>query len=388
MRRGVIADLVTRVRRPIAPEQIPVGERFIGLEHAPPGQLRIAGWGDGATQRSQAQVVHEGDLLFGALRPGFRKVVRSPFSAVGSAEWLVLRPRAGISPGLALAVLAHPTTIASATRLATGTRMPRVRWKALRQIPIELPSPDHQRALGDLALLFEERLRTLHRAQALRARFMVDLLERVAGKAPSPTLDEVVIARRGALTSTDDIPPDAPVYGVADLPRSGLELHGTTTTVTRSRKRAVQRGDVLISLLRPELHKVGLCPEDGFASLEIAALTPAPGWLGVTLARARSASSRAAWIAASHGTRMPRFSLATLLATPTGLTADAHAGVREALDGTASTLLAAMDHATTLRLTRDRLVDGLLTEDIGPRSPIPPAPDQPRASGYPSRPRR
>lgn len=388
MRRGAIADLVTRVRRPIAPEHISVGERFIGLEHAPPGQLRIAGWGDGAAQRSQAQVVHEGDLLFGALRPGFRKVVRAPFSAVGSAEWLVLRPRAGISPGLALAVLAHPTTIASATRLATGTRMPRVRWKALRQIPIELPSLDHQRALGDLALLFEERLRVLHRAQALRARFMVDLLDRAAHDVPSPTLADVAPARSGELTATDQIMPGDPVYGVADLPRTGLELHGTTTTVTRSRKRAVQRGDVLISLLRPELHKVGLCPEDGFASLEIAALTPEPGWLGVTLARARSASSRTAWVAASHGTRMPRFSLATLLATPTGLPLDAHARVRDALDGAASSLLATMDHATALRLTRDRLVDGLLTEDIGPRAPISAAPDQVRASGYPGSPRR
>ena len=57
---------------------------YIGLEHIEQQSLSLAGHGFGSDVDSQKQKFYKGDILFGKLRPYFRKVVIAPFDGICS----------------------------------------------------------------------------------------------------------------------------------------------------------------------------------------------------------------------------------------------------------------------------------------------------------------
>lgn len=52
---------------------------YIGLEHIEQKSLRLKGHGFGKDVDSQKQKFYKGDILFGKLRPYFRKIIIAPF---------------------------------------------------------------------------------------------------------------------------------------------------------------------------------------------------------------------------------------------------------------------------------------------------------------------
>jgi hypothetical protein len=357
-------DLVAIVRERVAPAD--ARGPFVGLEHAVPGQLRLGPPGDASSMRGRGQRFLEGDLLFAALRPSLRKVVRAPFAGVCSAEWLVLRPRPGRRAGLAFAVLADPTTLAFARQRATGTQMPRVGWEALRGLPLPPIGDDATAAVDRLALLFEARIRALYDAQDRRAALIAGLVARDGGRG-GPRVGDVATLRRVGLTPAHRVPPGAPVFGGADLPTVGLAVDARPSSQAGSRKRRVFFGDVLVSLLRPDLHEIGLCPADGFASTEIGALEPAAGWRGALAGGLRAPAVRARWIGAATGTRMPRLAPSALLDTPVGVHPDEIGRLRPALEAAADAILLDAARAAALRESRDRILADLLAGRARPK---------------------
>ena len=57
-------------------------ERFVGLEHIEPGDLRIRRWGDVADGTTFSSVFHPGQVLFGKRRAYQRKVAIAHFDGV------------------------------------------------------------------------------------------------------------------------------------------------------------------------------------------------------------------------------------------------------------------------------------------------------------------
>jgi hypothetical protein len=359
-----IADLVTPVR-----DRVRTGDgrgRFIGLEHAPTGRLRLRGHGDAADLRTYATRFQAGDLLFAALRPELRKVVRAPWAGVGSAEWLVLRPKPGALAGVALALLSDPGTLDRVARRATGTRMPRIRWSALADLPVPDVGPDALAAIDRLARTIDERLTLSDRLQRERARLLEALVD--AGAAPGgPTVGEVARLAHQGMTPPEQVDPAAPCWGVADLPTSGFDVLPRRGEPPTSRKRRTFAGDVLVSTLRPELRKIGVCPEDGFVSTEVAVLRPAPGWRGALLATLRQPGTTARLVAAATGTRMPRVPSATLLETVVAVPPSVVATHGETLDRLADGIAAEAAFADALARTRDATLRALCSGAAVPR---------------------
>ncbi|TVQ92725.1 MAG: hypothetical protein EA397_06105 [Deltaproteobacteria bacterium] len=350
-------QLVQRVqdRAPLERAQGP----FVGLEHIVPGQLRLAHVGEAGSQRSVPYRFQKGDLLFGALRPGLRKVVLAREAGVCSTELLVLRPRDDAGAGLALAALAHPATLLAAQRLATGTRMPRVRWSALRALKVRLPPPTERQRIDRLLLLLHARLEILHRQQALRAELLTAMTE-AHRCSDAPPLADIADIIGGRPSPVSQIGSGDPIYGVADLPAEGLEIDRYASERPQTGRRRVRRGDILVSLLRPKLRKVGLCPLDGWVSAEVAVVRPRPGWLGAVLGTVRSRMTQEPWIQQATGARMPRFSLRQLRATPCLLDHGARATLRHSLDTIAQSILQAGDHGRCLRRAREEAIGRLI----------------------------
>ena len=137
-----LGDILERVNEVVQPEAMSVDVSYVALEHIPRGSIFLDSWGSaGAVASAKARFLPE-DILFGKLRPYFKKVVTSPCVGVCSTDVLVLRSRQPEYRGLALGVCASDKLIAYATAGSGGTRMPRVSWDYLSKWIVKLPSED------------------------------------------------------------------------------------------------------------------------------------------------------------------------------------------------------------------------------------------------------
>lgn len=83
-----------------------------------------------------------GDILFGKLRPYFKKVGVAPIDGRCSTEIVALRPRAQELFGLSIGHLTSSRFFDHCDAVSTGTRMPRAEWNLASQLPVVLPKPD------------------------------------------------------------------------------------------------------------------------------------------------------------------------------------------------------------------------------------------------------
>ena len=68
-------------------------ERYVGLEHLEPGDLRIRSWGNVADGVTFTSVFQPGQVLFGKRRAYQRKVAVADFSGVCSGDIYVLETK-------------------------------------------------------------------------------------------------------------------------------------------------------------------------------------------------------------------------------------------------------------------------------------------------------
>src|SRR5690554_1750116 len=68
-------------------------QRFVGLDHIDPGDLRIRRWGDVADGTTFTSVFRPGQVLFGKRRAYQRKVAVADFAGVCSGDIYVFEPK-------------------------------------------------------------------------------------------------------------------------------------------------------------------------------------------------------------------------------------------------------------------------------------------------------
>lgn len=141
---GACAILVRDLVSPTTCGNVP----YVGLEHIGKGTFSLLGTGSANDVESTKAVFCAGDILFGKLRPYFRKVVRPGFGGICSTDIWVMRPATGVDPGYLLCLLASRDLADYATQGAEGTRMPRANWKHVSRFPVALPPPSEQRAIA------------------------------------------------------------------------------------------------------------------------------------------------------------------------------------------------------------------------------------------------
>ncbi|WP_165607427.1 restriction endonuclease subunit S [Rothia kristinae] len=110
--------------------------RYLGLEHFATEGAGIAGVGDVASVQSVSLRFRPGDVLYGKLRPYFRKVARPGFAGLCSSEIWVLRARDEYPQSLVHALTHAASFSEAASAGSTGTRMPRADWKHVSTLPV------------------------------------------------------------------------------------------------------------------------------------------------------------------------------------------------------------------------------------------------------------
>jgi type I restriction enzyme S subunit len=134
------------------------GRPYVALEHIEEGTLRLIGVGDGDDVSSQKIEFRAGDILFGKLRPYFRKVVRPRFDGVCSTDIWVVRATDGIDQGFLYYWMASKEFVEAATRGSKGTKMPRADWGFVTKCTLPVPSLPVQRRIAEILGALDDKI--------------------------------------------------------------------------------------------------------------------------------------------------------------------------------------------------------------------------------------
>ncbi|MFZ1285446.1 MAG: hypothetical protein WAR57_00230 [Candidatus Phosphoribacter sp.] len=141
-RFGEVAHLV---REQVGVGDLESGVAYLGLEHFAEDNGGIVGVGDAGDVGSAKTAFVRGDVLYGKLRPYFRKVDRVGFDGVCSTELWVMRPCEGWGAATLWAITMDPAFTDFAMAGNTGTRMPRANWHHVASMEVSAP-PEGRRA--------------------------------------------------------------------------------------------------------------------------------------------------------------------------------------------------------------------------------------------------
>lgn len=116
-------------------------ERYVGLEHLEPGDLRIRSWGNVADGVTFTSVFQPGQVLFGKRRAYQRKVAVADFSGVCSGDIYVLESKDAqvLLPQLLPFICQTDAFFDHAVGTSAGSLSPRTNWKSLADFEFALP---------------------------------------------------------------------------------------------------------------------------------------------------------------------------------------------------------------------------------------------------------
>lgn len=120
-------------------------ERYVGLEHLEPGDLRIRRWGNVADGVTFTSMFKPGQVLFGKRRAYQRKVAVADFSGVCSGDIYVLESQDAnvLLPELLPFICQTDAFFDHAVGTSAGSLSPRTNWSSLADFEFVLP-PLHE----------------------------------------------------------------------------------------------------------------------------------------------------------------------------------------------------------------------------------------------------
>ena len=236
-------------------------ERFVGLEHLEPGDLRILSWGNVADGVTFTSVFKPGQVLFGKRRAYQRKVAVADFFGVCSGDIYVFEsidPKV-LLPELLPFICQTDAFFDHAVGTSAGSLSPRTNWKSLADFEFVLPPIEDQRRIIKLLFSLHDSAESYEQVQLAATNVLESFVAREMSDARlrySTCKFEQVCIR---VTDGTHQPPKFSESGVPFILVSNLssgkiswdvEKWITDTeyqALTRSLK--PQRGDVLLTLV-------------------------------------------------------------------------------------------------------------------------------------------
>jgi type I restriction enzyme, S subunit len=141
---------IARLKREVATPEDKDVLPYIGLDNMIKGSSVLSAWlpPDDAPA-GQSLLFSTGDILFGKLRPYFKKVGPALFDGRCSTEILVVEPATDDLWGPVLGYLTSDHFIAHCVAVSKGTKMPRSEWVDASRFPVAVPSGEQGRAFSE-----------------------------------------------------------------------------------------------------------------------------------------------------------------------------------------------------------------------------------------------
>lgn len=143
---------VVKLNTDRVPDPLAAGiERYVGLEHITPEDLRIRNWGLVAEGTTFTNYFKPGQVLFGKRRAYQRKVAMADFAGVCSSDIYVFEPRdERLLPELLPFICQTESFYQHAVGTSAGSLSPRTNWEQLAKYEFALPPVEEQRRIADI----------------------------------------------------------------------------------------------------------------------------------------------------------------------------------------------------------------------------------------------
>lgn len=161
-------------------------ERYVGLEHLEPGDLRIRSWGNVADGVTFTSVIKPGQVLFGKRRAYQRKVAVADFSGVCSGDIYVFESMDAnvLLPELLPFICQTDAFFDHAVGTSAGSLSPRTNWTSLADFEFALPPMEEQQRMVSVLGALEENLAAIAVALASVVALELSRLEDVLDSVP------------------------------------------------------------------------------------------------------------------------------------------------------------------------------------------------------------
>ena len=157
------------ITEPVKDTYLPTGSdnlHYVGLEHIEQESLRLNGIGKSTDVTSNKFLFKKSDILFGKLRPYFRKVVRTKFEGICSTDIWVFRAKKGFDQNYLFYFIANWDFVNLANGAEGGTRMPRADWNFLKTTDWSFPPLPEQKSIASILSSLDDKIDLLHRQNA------------------------------------------------------------------------------------------------------------------------------------------------------------------------------------------------------------------------------
>jgi len=196
-------------------------ERYVGLEHLEPGDLRIRSWGNVADGTTFTNRFEPGQVLFGKRRAYQRKVAVADFAGVCSGDIYVLDSKDTdvLLPELLPFICQTDAFFEHAVGTSAGSLSPRTNWTSLAGFQFGLPTIEEQGRV--LALLSAEAdvIDSLTaceaKATAVLEAFLRDGFDSIHGAAALQSMCRPIV--RGIDSPGPDVPGGVPYVRIAEM---------------------------------------------------------------------------------------------------------------------------------------------------------------------------
>jgi type I restriction enzyme S subunit len=152
-----LGEVCQLVKKQYSPSKKDV-RAYIGLEHIKQQNLKLINIGSSEEIDSIKLEFKAGQILFGKLRPYFRKVYRPKFDGVCSTDIWVIDSKGQFDNGFLFYFLADQRIINVANNSSEGTRMPRARWDYLSRLKFAFPSIGERRAIAFILGFLDDKI--------------------------------------------------------------------------------------------------------------------------------------------------------------------------------------------------------------------------------------
>ena len=136
---------------------------YIGLEHIEQESLRLNSVGLSSDVTSNKFKFQADDVLFGKLRPYFRKVVKPQFNGICSTDIWVFRAKRGFDQNFLFYFLANKEFVDTANSGESGSRMPRADWNHLKTTDWSVPPLPEQITISSILSSLDDKIDLLQR---------------------------------------------------------------------------------------------------------------------------------------------------------------------------------------------------------------------------------
>lgn len=176
--KKTIDDICVKTKKIIAPNDIPKGTPYIGLEHIPRHDFCLSEWGDSSEISSSKAQYKKNDIIFGQIRPYFHKVGFALNDGVASTDSFIMTPQRNIWGLFLMTVFSDSFVNYSYQTCKEGAKMPRADWNQMKKYKVLVPDEETRIIFEQYVANITEKVCVL----ALQGRSLVEARNRLLPK--------------------------------------------------------------------------------------------------------------------------------------------------------------------------------------------------------------